>query len=272
LLPEAARPPGQSERTKAGVNEELREASSENGIPADIDEPRLVSETGIAQRIAGVITPALRTLGFRLVRVKTFNNNGMVVQIMAERPDGTMTVGDCETASTDISPLLEVEDPIAGEYNLEVSSPGIDRPLVRVSDFLRAIGHEARVELIAPIDGRRRFRGWIEGVDGTGSAATLRLRRIDARAEEPSDVVLPLRDLSEARLSLTEALIRETLRAAKKAEEAGDPAPPDENDGTAEPPRRGPGRFARRNGEKRISPNGVRPLKPNPRGAGRAPR
>jgi ribosome maturation factor RimP len=231
----------------------------------DIDEPRLLTETGTAARVAAAVIPALRYQGFRLVRVKTFNNPGMTVQIMAERPDGTMTVGDCEAASVDISPILEVEDPIAGEYNLEVSSPGIDRPLVRVSDFRRAIGHEARVEMETLIHNRKRFRGWIEGVDGEGRDAVLRLRRVDARPDEESDVALPLRDLSDARLSLTEALIRETLRAAKKAErgqtddEGGEPP--------AEAPQRGPGRFAARNQTKHHAPNGARPLKPTRPGA-----
>jgi ribosome maturation factor RimP len=212
----------------------------------------------------------LRDLGFRVVRVKIFNvNQGQTLQIMAERPDGTMNVAGCEEASTAISPVLEVEDPIIEAYNLEMSSPGIDRPLVRISDFLRAIGHEARIEMETLIENRKRFRGWIEGVEGEGRDALLKLRRIDARADEPSDVKLPLRDLAEARLVLTEALIRETLRAAKAA---GDPVmdEPEDPDGpaaeggeSAEGPRRGPGRFAARNANKnsRLSPAGARPMK-----------
>ena len=234
-------------------------------IAADIDEPRFVEETGVAARVAAAIAPSLRHQGFRLVRVKTFNNPGMTVQVMAERPDGTMTVGDCEAVSADISPILEVEDPIATEYNLEVSSPGIDRPLVRVSDFLRAVGHEARVEMETLTYNRKRFRGWIEGVDGEGRDATLRLRRMDARPDEESDVALPLRDLSEARLSLTEALIRETLRAAKKAEREDFDGASAEDGETAPDasPQRGPGRFAARNQAKNLPPNGARPIKPN---------
>ena len=129
-----------------------------------------------------------------------------------------------------------------------MSSPGIDRPLVRVSDFARAIGHEARIEMAVMVDERKRFRGWIEGVEGEGPAAMLKLRRMDARADEEADVVLPLRDLAEARLVLTEALIRESLKAAKQAEEA-----PAEEEQPEEAVRRGPGRF------RRDKPQPVRP-------------
>ena len=211
------------------------------GIADDIDEPRLVSETGVAARVANIIAPALRDLGLRIVRVKTFDNNGLTLQIMAEKADGTMTVGDCEAASMAISPLLEVEDPVASAYNLELSSPGIDRLLVRISDFRRAIGHEARVEMGTLHYNRKRFRGWIEGVEGEGPAAMLKLRRMDARADEEADVVLPLRDLAEARLVLTEALIRESLKAAKQAEQTPEEEPPAEDAMV----RRGPGRFRR---------------------------
>src|SRR5438128_238029 len=106
-------------------------------------------------RIARIVEPVAVSLGFRLVRVKLSAMNGTTLQIMAERPDGTMTVGDCETLSRDISPALDVEDPMTEAYNLEVSSPGIDRPLVRRSDFERWNGHEAKVELAVPLDGRK---------------------------------------------------------------------------------------------------------------------
>ena len=246
----------------------------------DIDEPRLTEESGVASRIATAISPALRDLGFRLVRVKIFNTGvGRTLQVMAERPDGTMSVGDCEEASTAVAPLLDVEDPIADADNLELSSPGIDRPLVRVSDFLRAAGHEARVELSTGLDGRKRFRGWIEGVEGEGVDRVLLLRRVDARADEPSDVRLPLRDIDEARLVLTEALIRETLRKAKAAglddvDETGDDAGEAGEPAAAEVPRRGPGRFAARNAGKnaRVTPAGVKPVKTTHPGARKAPR
>ncbi len=244
-------------------------------IAADIDEPRLIVETGVAARIARVVAPALRDVGYRLVRAKVFNaSGGQTLQIMAERPDGSMNVAGCEEASAAISPVLEVEDPIIDAYNLEVSSPGIDRPLTRLSDFLRAVGHEARVEMNVLIENRKRFRGWIEGVEGDGASGFLLLRRIDARADEPSDVKLPLRDLSEARLVLTEALIRETLRAAKAA---GDPVmdePEDPDTQAVEAPRRGPGRFAAKNAMKqtRLAPAGVKPIKSANPGTRRPPK
>ncbi|MDE2362282.1 MAG: ribosome maturation factor RimP [Hyphomicrobiales bacterium] len=214
-------------------------------IPAALDEPRLVSETGLAARIAHVAAPTLSGLGFRLVRVKISGQDGMTVQIMAERPDGSMNIEDCESASENLSPVLDVDDAIAQAYRLEVSSPGIDRPLVRVSDFSRAIGHEARVELATPMpDGRKRFRGLIKGVEGEGRDAVLSFERNDARSDEEKLAQIPLGSLEEARLVLTDALIRESLRAGKLAAEKpaeGEEAAPEA------PPRRGPGRFAAKN-------------------------
>ena len=209
--------------------------------PALLDEPRLVSEHGVGARVASIASRVLKDVGFRLVRVKISGANGMTVQIMAERSDGTMTVSDCEAASMALSPVLDIEEPLPQAYHLEMSSPGIDRPLVRVSDFARAIGHEARIEMAVMVDERKRFRGWIEGVEGEGPAAMLKLRRMDARADEEADVVLPLRDLAEARLVLTEALIRESLKAAKQAEQTPEEEPPAEDAMV----RRGPGRFRR---------------------------
>lgn len=211
--------------------------------PADtspLDEPRLSVETGLAARIARVAGPTLNGLGFRLVRVKISGQDGMTVQIMAERPDGTMTIDDCELASENLSPVLDVDDAVAQAYRLEVSSPGIDRPLVRVSDFARAIGHEARVELENPApDGRKRFRGMLVAVEDEG--ATLVLDRTDARSDEDPRVRIALADLDEARLILTDALFREALRAGKIEVEEVKRAGEDE---TA--PRRGPGRFSAR--------------------------
>jgi ribosome maturation factor RimP len=203
-------------------------------IDAPLDEPRLVSETGLAARIAHIAAPTLAGLGFRLVRVKISGQDGMTLQIMAERPDGSMNIEDCELASQNLSPVLDVEDAIAQAYRLEMSSPGIDRPLVRVSDFARAIGHEARIELAVPMpDGRKRYRGEILAVEGEGRDALLSFERNDARADEEKLVKIPLSSLDEARLVLTEALIRESLRAGKKGaqepeegEEAGPEAPP----------------------------------------------
>ncbi len=122
-------------------------AETGTGLTDTADEPRIVTERGTEARIANIVEPAIRGLGYRLVRVKLSAMNGTTLQIMAERPDGTMTVDDCETVSRDLSPLLDVEDPIDRDYHLEVSSPGIDRPLVRRSDFETWGGHLAKIEL-----------------------------------------------------------------------------------------------------------------------------
>ena len=150
-------------------------AASQIG-PELLEEPRLISEAGIAGRIATIAGPVLLDLGFRLVRVKISAAEGTTLQIMAERTDGTMTVDDCEKVSIGLSPVLDLEDPVTQAYRLEISSPGIDRPLVPLSDFERAIGHEARLEMNFGLDGRKRFRGWIEGVEGNGRDAIILLR------------------------------------------------------------------------------------------------
>jgi ribosome maturation factor RimP len=185
--------------------------------PADgLDEARLIEDAGQSERVGRIAAPVLRDLGFRLVRVKISSAAGAMVQIMAERPDGTMSIDDCEHVSQALSPVLDMEDPIAKAYRLEISSPGIDRPLVRESDFRRAVGHEARVEMAQPIDGRRRFRGLIEAVERgpDGPAARLLLVGDD---NTKTQVELPIRAMAEARLLLTEALIRAALRREKMA-------------------------------------------------------
>lgn len=201
-------------------------------IDSPLDEPRLVTETGIDARVAAIVAPTLLDLGFRLVRVKLSGRDGCTLQIMAERADGNFTVEDCEAASKAISPVLDVEDPIDRAYNLEMSSPGIDRPLVRVSDFARWAGHLAKVEMAVPVAGRKRFKGVLEGVEGDAAL----FRRDDAKKDEPSQVRLPIGDVEEARLVLTDELIREALRRAKAAGRAldGDEAP-ETDDAPAEP-------------------------------------
>jgi len=176
-------------------------------------EPRLVVEPGLSARVAAIAEPILEQLGYRLVRVQVSPHAGLTVQIMAERPDGSMSVGDCETVSRALSPVIETEDPIEKAYRLEVSSPGIDRPLVRRSDFERYAGHVAKVEMARGIDGRKRFRGVLLGVEGD----TVRLRREDARPDEPQDFELPIEDMAEAKLVLTDALVEESLRRGKRA-------------------------------------------------------
>ncbi len=180
-------------------------------------ERRLIAEQGVAARVAAIAEPVIEGLGYRLVRVRMSGLAGCTVQIMAERPDGTMTIEDCETVSRALSPVLDIEDPIERAYRLEVSSPGIDRPLVRRSDFGRYAGHVVKVEMAVPLEGRRRFRGVLLGVAG----AAARIRRDDAAAGEAADVLLPIEDMAEARLVLTDALIAESLKRGKAAAAAG---------------------------------------------------
>jgi ribosome maturation factor RimP len=180
-------------------------------VESPIDEPRLVAETGIDARVAAIIEPVLLDLGYRLVRVRLLGMNGLTLQIMAERPDGTMTVEDCEIVSKAISPVLDVDDPVDKAYHLEVSSPGIDRPLARRSDFDRWSGFEAKIELAVPVEGRKRFRGWLLGTRGDDGGVRL-LQPLETGVQE---VWFPLDTLSEAKLVLNDALIRESLRAAK---------------------------------------------------------
>ena len=221
-----------------------------------LDEPRLAPDTGLRARVAVAAAPVVRDLGFRLVRVKVSSGVPATLQIMAERPDGTMPIEDCEALSKALSPVLDLNDPIAGAYRLEVSSPGIDRPLVRASDFARALGHEARLELSVAQDGRKRFRGAIQAVaDGR-----LILKTKDPKPGEPETVDLALADVGEAKLILTEALIREALKAQAAAEKADEAVPPDDP-----PPagvRRGPGRFAQRPRPKAAAPFGRAPRGP----------
>src|SRR5438105_896287 len=119
------------------------------------NEPRLIIEQGVAARVAAIAEPVLAGLGFRLVRVRISGLAGCTVQIMAERPDGTMTIEDCETVSRTLSPVFDVADPMDRAYRLEVSSPGMDRPLVRRSDFQRYAGSPVKIEMVHPIDGRK---------------------------------------------------------------------------------------------------------------------
>ncbi|HUE44706.1 MAG TPA: ribosome maturation factor RimP [Aestuariivirgaceae bacterium] len=206
-----------------------------------MDDRRLDVESGPARRVAGVIEPTLQSLGLRLVRVKF---TGGTLQIMAERPDGTMTVDDCAALSRAVSPVLDVEDPIQGSYTLEVSSPGIDRPLVRLEDFERWAGHLARIELKAPLSpdqgfgSRRRFRGTIEAREG----GTIKLvLPPNGKPEEPTEVTLDFDNISDAKLVLTDELLALAKERAKPgtlsegSDWQGD-EPPDEYDSEHEEP------------------------------------
>ena len=180
---------------------------------------RFIVESGAAARVAELIEPALSDRGFRLVRVAVSGQEGKTLQVMAERTDGTMTIEDCEVISKEISPLLDVHDPIAGAYRLEVSSPGIDRPLVRPSDFEDWSGHEAKIEVTELIDGRRRFRGMLEGFED----GEVRIE-VDLGAVGKSVIGIPMGLIAEARLVLTDELIREALSRAKKSKALSDGA------------------------------------------------
>jgi ribosome maturation factor RimP len=170
----------------------------------DLGEKRYIKETGLEARLSRIIEPVAIDLGYSLVRVKVTQENGCTLQIMAEDAHGRFTITDCERLSKDLSPVLDVEDPIDREYHLEVSSPGIDRPLVRARDFERFVGHELKLELTDLLDGRKRFRGFIVGVDA--DAVTLRLP--DAPKGEDPNIRLPLALLAEAKLLMTDALMQ----------------------------------------------------------------
>ena len=184
---------------------------------------RFIHETGLAAGIASLVEPVLTDLGFRLVRVQLTGSDSQTLQIMAERPDGTMSVGDCETVSRQVSPVLDAYDPLSSAYRLEISSPGIDRPLVRPSDFEDWAGFDAKIELKQPVNGRRRFRGVLDGFEN-GEV------RIECDLDQVGKQVLgfPMALIGEAKLVLSDDLIRETLRRAKKLKERGVVAGSDE--------------------------------------------
>jgi len=170
-------------------------------------EPRLIVEPGLSARVASIAEPVIEQLGFRLVRVKVSSAEGCTVQIMAERPDGTMVVEDCETISRALSPVFDVTEPVDRAYRLEISSPGIDRPLVRRTDFERYAGHLVKIEMTLPHDGRKRFRGQLDGLDGNDVIITSQNQRIQ----------FPFGSVLEAKLVLTDKLIQEDLKARKSA-------------------------------------------------------
>jgi ribosome maturation factor RimP len=179
-------------------------------------ERRLIVEPGLAARVAGIVEPVLEGMGFRLVRVRVSAADGCTVQVMAERPDGTMLIEDCEAASRALSPVLDATDPMDSPYRLELSSPGLDRPLVRRSDFERYTGNLVKIEMAVALDGRKRFRGTLLGVEGEAA----RIRRDDAAGGDTPDVLLPIEQMAEAKLLLTDELVAEALRKSKQAERA----------------------------------------------------
>jgi len=172
-------------------------------------ENDLIARAATDRRIAEIIGPITTALGYELVRVRYASGRDPVVQIMAQKPDGTMEVDDCGKLSTAVSAVLDVEDPIVDAYTLEVSSPGIDRPLTRHKDFEQWAGYVAKIETTELIDGRKRFKGTLAGTEGDEILLTL-----DDQAE---DVTIGLKFdwLADAKLVLTDDLIREVLRGKK---------------------------------------------------------
>ena len=186
-------------------------------------DTRLARETGPAQRVAALAEPVLAEMGFRLVRVKM---SGPTLQIMAERPDGTFSIDDCEAVSRALSPLLDVEDVIPSRYHLEVSSPGIDRPLVRPTDFEVWAGHEVKIEMAVPVAGRKRFKGNLEGY--AEGEVRLFIENPEGATKEPVLIGVPFADISDAKLVLTDALI-EAARNRLPQKGYGDGAEIDED-------------------------------------------
>ena len=164
---------------------------------------RYIRETGAETRVAAIVAPIASDMGYDLVRIKILTDNGCTLQIMAEDANGNFSIADCERLSREVNPALDVEEPIDRAYHLEVSSPGIDRPLVRTRDFLRWQGHEARVELRNLINGRKRFRGEI--IDCDAESVTIKLPDVPEGAD--AEFKLPLAEIAEAKLMMTDVLL-----------------------------------------------------------------
>ena len=167
----------------------------------------LIAKAAIDRRLAEIITPVIEDLGYELVRVRLMSGKETALQIMADKPDGGIEVDDCAAISTAVSATLDVEDPILDAYTLEVSSPGIDRPLTRLKDFEMFEGYDAKIETDELIDGRRRFKGILAGIDGDEILINVAEGTIGLRFEW----------LSDAKLVLTDELIKEMLRQRKAA-------------------------------------------------------
>jgi ribosome maturation factor RimP len=187
-----------------------------------MDNQRLSRETGPAARVAALAEPVLEGMGFRLVRVRMF---GSTLQIMAERSDGSFTIDDCESFSKAFSPVLDVADVISSKYQLEISSPGIDRPLVRPEDFENWDGHDAKIEMVVPVAGRKRFRGILEGYH----EGEVRLYIDNPEGgKEKLLIGVPFADIHDAHLVMTDELIADA-RARLPATGYGDGADIDED-------------------------------------------
>jgi ribosome maturation factor RimP len=180
-------------------------------IRRDLMSNDLIAKTAIDRRLAEIIAPVIEDLGFELVRVRLQGGKTATLQIMADRPEGGINVDDCGDISVAVSATLDVEDPLEDAYHLEVSSPGIDRPLTRMKDFETFEGYEARLETNQPIDGRKRFKGVLAGVEGDEVLLNIE------EAGEIQTIGLQFDWLSDAKLVLTDELIKEMLRQKKEA-------------------------------------------------------
>ncbi|WP_163848003.1 ribosome maturation factor RimP [Pseudooceanicola aestuarii] len=167
----------------------------------------LIAKTAIDRRLAEIVTPVIEDMGFELVRLRLMGGNTKTLQIMAERPEGGIEVNECAEISTAVSAVLDVEDPVADAYDLEVSSPGIDRPLTRLKDFETYEGYEAKLETAELIEGRKRFRGMLAGVEGGEVLVNV----------DEGTIGLQFDWLAEAKLVMTDELVREMLKVRKKA-------------------------------------------------------
>ncbi len=171
----------------------------------------LIAKAAIDRKLADIITPVIEDMGFELVRLRLQGGNTHTLQVMAERPDGGIEVDECAAISNAISAVLDVEDPLSDTYVLEVGSPGIDRPLTRLKDFEKYEGYDAKVETSELIDGRKRFKGVLAGVEGEEVLINI----VDQG--EPVTVGLQFDWLADAKLVMTDELIKEMLRARKAA-------------------------------------------------------
>ena len=194
--------------------------STPDAPPGKIDGPRarffvferlmsndLIAKTAMDRRMAEIITPVIEDMGFELVRVRLMGGKTATLQIMAERPEGGIEVDECAEISTAVSAVLDVEDPIVDAYTLEVSSPGIDRPLTRLKDFDEFEGYEAKLETAELIDGRKRFKGVLAGTEGDEVLINI----------DEGTVGLKFDWLADAKLVLTDELIKDMLKARKDA-------------------------------------------------------
>jgi ribosome maturation factor RimP len=212
---------------KSGADAKLETGARQDAVARIVDfgpedavfTARFIHETGQAGVIAGLAEPVLDSLGFRLIRVYVSGRDGGTLQIMAERPDGTISVDDCAIISRNLSPVLDANDPMQSSYRLEISSPGIDRPLVRPKDFEDWAGFEARIEVKELVGGRRRFRGRLDGFEA-GEV------RIEIEADDgsgkvgPQIIGVPMGLIEQAKLVMTDDLIRAALKAQSAQEAA----------------------------------------------------